>query len=66
MDDTTIINHISQCSLIIKFTNSEDLLFERHFGFHNFSKAMTSQNLYKIIDEILEKFKYEDNFDNNF
>lgn len=59
VDDTTDISQTSQCSLIIRFINSEGKLVERFLGFQDVSEDRTSENLYRVIDEILHKFNYE-------
>lgn len=54
------ISLIFQCSLIIRFINSEGgALVERFLSFLDASEDRKLENLYKIIDQILLKFNYE-------
>ncbi|KAJ8977129.1 hypothetical protein NQ317_011665 [Molorchus minor] len=59
VDDTTDITQTSQCSLIIRFVNSEGLIVERFLGFHDISADRTSEALYTMLDRILNQFDYQ-------
>lgn len=59
VDDTTDINQMSQCSLILRFVNSEGKLVERFLGFHDVSPDRTSIILYEMLHTVLGQFDYE-------
>lgn len=59
VDDTTDLNQISQCSLIVRFVNSDGLLVERFLGFYDVSADRTAEALYELLDKILQEFDYE-------
>lgn len=59
VDDTTDIAQNSQCSVIIRYINLEGIIVERFLGFHNVSADRTAENLYVLLDNILNQFDYE-------
>lgn len=58
IDDTTDITQTSQCSLIIRYVNSEGIVVERFLGFYDVSADRTSEALYGVMDPVLEQFNY--------
>lgn len=59
VDDTTDLTQTSQCSVIVRFVNTEGILVERFLGFHDVSADRTSESLYNMIDKILDPFDYK-------
>ena len=59
VDDTTDMNHRSQCSVIVRFINSNASLVERFLGFHDVSADRSADALYSLLDNILGQFDYE-------
>lgn len=58
VDDTTDITQTSQCSIIVRYVNSEGFIVERFLGFHDVSADRTSEKLFRMLDTILDQFKY--------
>lgn len=59
VDDSTDITQTSQCSMIIRYVNSEGIIVERFLGFHNVSADRSSEALFSLLDGVLSEFGYE-------
>lgn len=58
-DDTTDITEKSQCTLTIRYVNSNGELKERFLGFHDVSDDRTANALFALLSNILEPFDFK-------
>lgn len=60
VDDTTDIAQRSQCTIILRFVNSQSVIVEHFMGFFDLSADHTAQALFDLIKSVLEEFDFTD------
>lgn len=59
VDDTTDIMQHSQCSIIVRFVDSEGIISERFLGFFDVSDDRSADSLFNLLDSSLLPYDYK-------